>query len=80
MNYFHTLIAHAESLESAAGECTTNGQPIPCDQMFGHITLVAGYGFGVTILLIIAAIFTSILGALILVRILRDPRRLPQMR
>lgn len=77
MNYLDTLLADAENLTSAAGQCTSNGKPIPCSEFFNHVSLFTSYGVGILILLIISGILTSILGASVFIRIYRDPLRDP---
>jgi hypothetical protein len=58
---------------TSTGNCTVNGQPVPCDKMFGTVGTVLGVGFGLIVLFAAIGILAFIFWLIMLIHAISKP-------
>lgn len=58
---------------ASTGNCTVNGQPVPCDKVFGTVGTVLGIGFGLIVLFAAIGILAFIFWLIMLIHAISKP-------
>jgi hypothetical protein len=68
-----TYPSNTTTVATSTSNCTVNGQPVPCGQLFKSIGWFAGIGFGLIILFIVISILCLIFWIFMLVDAIKKP-------